>query len=425
MSTPDPAPSRTVLVVDDEPRVLAAVKEVIERQGFAVCTASDPRRALDLLREREFAAVLSDHLMPGMSGMDLLVECQRIQPRATRVLITAALSLPTLVDAINKGEIYRFLAKPWLREELIATVRNALNRHELIVQNERLLHTASELNQRLGAANIALGEQVKRLELQRLELDQATRELARRYDRSLELCSRILATFDPALARQTRTIATVAERMAEAAADYLEPEERGVLKAAAWLCDLGLIGVPRATLHHFRADPARLTKAELAGLHNHPVYSQTLAAHLDDRPLLGETIRGHHERFDGGGFPDGHAGQAIPRAARCLAVAVWFAESGLAEDRVAAAMEAEAGHALDPIAVRLFLAATRMTTLPRPVREIDPLDLRPGMVLATGIYSPHGLLLVGEGQPLNPATISKIRSHHLVDPLGPRLLVYT
>ncbi len=425
MPSPDPQPSRTLLVVDDEPRVLVALKEVLERQGFAVCTASDPLRAIDLLREREFAVVLSDHLMPGMSGMDLLVECQRLQPKATRVLITAALSLPTLVEAINKGEIYRFLAKPWLREELIATVRNALNRHELIVQNERLLGATSELNQRLGAANLALGEQVKRLESQRLELDHATRELARRYDRSLELCSRILATFDPALAQQTRAIASLAEQMAASADGFLEPEEREVLKASAWLCDLGLIGVQRATLHHFRSDPARLTKSELAGLQNHPIYSQTLAAHLDDRPLLGETIRGHHERFDGGGFPDGLAGQAIPRAARCLAAAVWFVESGITETRVAAAMEAESGRALDPTAVRLFLAATRMRTLPRPVREIDPHDLRPGMVLATGIYSPHGLLLVGEGQALNPATISKIRSHHLVDPLGPRLLVYT
>lgn len=411
-------------MVDDEPRVLAALKEVLERQGFAVCASSDPTRAVEMMRQREFAVVLSDHLMPGMSGMDLLVECRKLQPRATRVLITAALSLPTLVEAINRGEIYRFLAKPWLREELIATVRNALNRHELIVQNERLAAQTLELNQRLATANTALGDQVKRLEQQRLELDQATKELGRRYDRSLELCSRILATFDPALARQTRSIATIAGQMADAA-DFLEPEEREALRAAAWLCDLGLIGVPRAILHHFRSDPTRLTEAEISSLHNHPIYSQTLAAHLDNRQLLGETIRGHHERFDGGGFPDGIAGQAIPRAARCLAAAVWFVESGLTEERAASAMEAEAGQALDPVAVRLFLNATRHKTLPRPVREVEPHELRPGMVLANGIYSPHGLLLIGEGQPLNPSTISKIRSHNLVDPMGPRLLVYT
>jgi response regulator RpfG family c-di-GMP phosphodiesterase len=198
-----------------------------------------------------------------------------------------------------------------------------------------------------------------------------------------------------------------------------------VLKTAAWLCDLGLIGAPRDALHHFRTKSERLSQTELANLHNHPVYSQTLAACLDSRPLLGETIRSHHERFDGSGFPDGTAGLAIPRAARCLAAAVWFVESGLPEDRAAAAIQNEAGHALDPVAVHLFLSATRLKSLPRPVREIEPQELRPGMVLATGIYSPHGLLLVREGQPLNPATISKIRNHHILDPLGPRLLVYS
>jgi response regulator RpfG family c-di-GMP phosphodiesterase len=424
MPPPDPTPSRTLLVVDDEPRVLAALKDVLERQGFHLCTSSDPLRAIELLRQREFAVVLSDHLMPSMSGMDLLVECRRIQPRATRVLITAALSLPTLVEAINKGEIYRFLAKPWLREELIATVRNALNRHELIVQNERLLTETSELNSRLATANAALGDQVKRLETQRRALDEAGLELGRRYDRSLELCSRILATYDPVLARQTQAVASIAGQMARAA-DFLSPEERDVLRPAAWLCDLGLIGVPRDTLHRFRTTPSALSDAERDSLHNHPVYSQTLASHLDDRSLLAEAIRSHHERFDGGGYPDGLSGHAIPLVARCLAAAVWFVESGLPQERAAAAIEAEAGRALDPTAVRLFLNATRLQTLPRPVREIGPDELRPGMVLASGIYSPHGLLLVGEGQPLNPATISKIRTHNLVDPLGPRLLVYT
>ncbi len=424
MPTPDSKPAQELLVVDDEPRVLAALKEVLERQGFAVCASPDPLRAIELVRQREFSAVLTDHLMPGMSGMDLLVECRRLRPRTTRVLITAALSLPTLVEAINKGEIYRFLAKPWLREELIATVRNAVNRHELVVQNEALMTESNELNRRLAEANASLAAQVGQLERQRRELDAAGRELALRCDRSLELCSRILATYDPLLARQTKAIAGIAERMA-AAADFLGAEEREALRRAAWLCDLGLIGVSRETLHHFRSAPSRLSATDLAALQNHPVYSQTLAAYIDEHPALGEAIRGHHERFDGGGYPDGLSGEAIPRVARCLAAAVWFVESGLAPAEASAALQAESGRALDPSSARLFLAATRQESLPRPVREIELAELRPGMVLASGIYSPHGLLLVGEGQPLNSSTIYKIRSHNLVDPDGPRLLVYT
>lgn len=422
MTTSHPHLPARLLVLDDEPRVLAALKEVLERQGLHVVTATDPLRALGLLREQKFAAILSDHLMPAMSGMDFLVECQRVQPDATRVLITAALSLPTLVEAINRGEIYRFVAKPWLREELIATVRNAVSRHELVMQNARLAAEAAALNVKLAAMNRTLADQVAVLEEQRRELDRANGELARRFDRSLELCSRILATFDPVLAGQTQMIAALAAQMA--GADRFTPEEAEALRSAAWLCDLGLVGVPRDALRLFRTDPRRLSAADLAGVHNHPVYSQTLAGHLDGRPLLGETIRGHHERFEGGGFPDGVSGGGIPWTARCLAVAVWFVEHGLDRTRAEGELGRESGRALDPDAVRLFLATTDLKPLPRAVREVMLDELRPGMVLAGGIYTPHGLLLVGEGQPLNHATISKIRSHRITDPQGSRLLVY-
>ncbi|MCU0793313.1 MAG: response regulator [Opitutaceae bacterium] len=422
MALPENHPTLPLLIVDDEARVLAALKDVLERQGFVVVTASDPRRALALLEERPFSVVLSDQVMPVMSGMDFLVECQRIRPQATRVLITGALSLPTLVDAINRGEIFRFLAKPWLREELIATVRNAINRHELVVQNARLLAEAEELNRRLAGINATLAEQVVTLEAQRRELDGAQRELARRYDHSLELCTRILSTFDPLLAGQTRAIVDIVSQMTQA--ERFTAEEREIIKSAAWLCDLGLIGVHRDVLKTFRQDPSRLDKAALDSIHNHPIYSQTLAGYLDGRTLLGETIRAHHERFDGGGFPDGISGESIPWTARCLAVAVWFVECGLGPERAVDALQAEAGRALDPAAVRLFVVTTRFKTLPRPVREVELDELKPGMVLATGIYSPHGLLLVGEGQALNSATISKIRSHQLMEHFGTNLLVY-
>lgn len=423
MLNADPTIARTLLVVDDEPRVLVALKEVLERQQFHVVTATDAARAIDLLHQRPFGVVISDHMMPVMSGMDFLVECQRIQPDATRVLVTAAVSLPTLVEAINKGEIYRFLAKPWLREELIVTVRNAVNRYELTVQNHRLLTQASDLNQQLTRANTSLAEQVAALETQRRALDKANQELGRRYDLSLELCSRILATYDPYLAGQTQAIAAIAAQMATS--EHLTPEEGEILKTSAWLCDLGLIGVSREVFRTFRRNPDRLSEREIAGIHSHPVYSQTLVAHIDGRHLIGETIRAHHERFDGNGYPDGHAREAIPWTARCLAVAVWFVESSLPSEQALELLDAESGKALDPEAVRLFRTTTRLQPLPRSVREVMLDDLKPGMVLAGGLYSPHGLLLVGEGQSLNSGTIAKIRSHNLITPISQRLLVYS
>lgn len=416
-------PPATILIVDDEPVVLTALKFTLEREGFHVVACPSPIKALAILAERHFAVIISDQRMPEMLGLDFLIESRRIRPHASRILITAVLALPTIVDAINKGEIFRFVAKPWLREELVATVRNAVQRHDLVTHNELLQAETQSLNARLRETNIALETKVRDLEQQRQHLDAANRGLAENYEHSLELCRRILTTYDPILGGQAKALVEFANQMAKT--DSFNDTERHALRTAAWLCDLGLIGVPREMLRAFRSKTDQLTERERSMMHSHPIYGQTLAALVDNRADVGEVIRSHHERYDGRGYPDGLAGNAIPWAARCLAVAVGFVESGLTKTAAIDALLAKSGSAYDPEAVRLFLKVSNLVQLPKQVREIMLHELEPGMVLANGIYSPHGLLLIGEGQSLSPGTISKIRSHNQVTPISQRLLVYS
>jgi response regulator RpfG family c-di-GMP phosphodiesterase len=413
----------TILIVDDEPIVLSALKQTLERENFHVVACASPLKALAILAERDFSVIISDQKMPEMLGLDFLIESRALRPQASRILVTAVLALPTIVDAINKGEIFRFVAKPWLREELIATVRNAVHRHELVTHNSALQAETQHLNSRLTEANAVLAAQVSDLKAQQKRLDEANRELGANYDHSLELCRRILTTYDPILGGQAKALVEFAGQMA-ATAEFDEAQ-RHALKAAARLCDLGLIGIPREMLRAFRTKSDQLTEHELAMLHNHPVYSQTLASLVDSRTDVGEIIRAHHERFDGRGYPDGMAGENIPWAARCLAVAVGFVESGLSKNLAIDALLDGSGSAYDPEAVRLFLKVSNLVQLPKQVREIMLHELEAGMVLANGIYSPHGLLLIGEGQPLSPGTITKIRNHNQVTPISQRLLVYT
>lgn len=417
------SPPPRILVVDDEPVVLAALKETLERDGYHVSASTSPVKALQMLRADEFAVIISDHRMPEMMGLDFLIESRKHLPCASRILITAVLSLPTIVDAINKGEIFRFVAKPWLREELTATVRNAVQRHQLVTENERLSAEARQLNARLTHANRELAEQVRNLEAQKTALDAANRELATSYDHSLDLCRRILGTYDPYLGGQTKSIVGMAQCMA--GSEHFSDVERHALRAGAWLCDIGLIGIPRELLRVFRTSPSQLSERERESIHTHPIYSQTLASFVDPNPLVGETIRAHHERFDGEGFPDGLSGPSIPWPARCLAVAVWYVESGLTREQATELILTESGRALDPEAVRLFLKVTQLAQLPRQVKEVLLDELQPGMILANGLYSPHGLLLVSEGQALSASTIAKIRNHNLISPISQRLLVYS
>jgi response regulator RpfG family c-di-GMP phosphodiesterase len=422
MNPADTTPS--ILVVEDEPIVLATLKGTLEREGFHVVACASPLTALQILAERDFAVIISDQRMPEMLGLDFLVESRRLRPQCSRILLTAVLNLPIVVDAINRGEIYRFVAKPWLREELIATVRNAIQRHLLSAHNQVLQAETARLNSQLTTANQALKTQVADLERQRGQVAVANQELTQRYESSLELCRRILTAYDPILGSQAKALVEFAAKMAET--DVFSAEEAHALRSAAWLCDLGLIGISRELLRSFRSRRGEnLSDRERAMLQHHPVYSQTLAALVDPSAAIGETIRAHHEAFDGTGYPDGLARNSIPWTARCLAVAVGFVESGLPKAAATEAILAHSGNLYDPEAVRLFLKVMHLVNLPRQVNEILLEELAPGMMLATGIYTPHGLLLVGEGQTLGPGIIAKIRSHNDVTPINQRLLVYT
>src|SRR4051812_42603704 len=108
-------PSQTkpsILVVDDEEIVLAALRQTLQREGYDVTTVSSPVSALELLHQKQFAVILTDQQMPQLTGLEFLAHAKTAQPDATRILITAVLSLNTVIDSINKGEIYRFVVKP-------------------------------------------------------------------------------------------------------------------------------------------------------------------------------------------------------------------------------------------------------------------------------------------------------------------------
>ena len=416
----DPMPR--LLVVDDEEIVLVALRETLRRQRYDVVAKSNPAEAIEELERGEFAVIITDQQMPMLTGLELLAHARQLQPDATRILITAVLSLDTVIDAINKGEIYRFIVKPWLREELLVTVKNAVQRYELIRQNARLQASTQAMNQQLVELNHSLEQQVKLVARQNEQQAMMNQTLERNLARSIELSVHTLQTFYPALGRQARHVTQLCRLMGEVL-DLTAPE-RHDLETAALLHDLGLVGVPRSLIRRWQEKPESLDPAETALIEQHPILGQELATFDRGMEQVGLLVRAHHERYDGGGYPDRLAGDKIPWLARLLAVAVAYASNYHTREGAEEGIKHGSGVAFDPNAVRALMKALAREPLPRREKIVALSELRPGMVLARGIYAANGFLIAPEGQPLNAAAIEKLLNHHRVQPIAQSLLVF-
>jgi two-component system, NtrC family, response regulator HupR/HoxA len=128
----------TVLIVDDEPRVLDALEAVLAAEFRVLRAGQGPDALRCLADEPDVAVILTDQRMPGMSGIELLRQSQERNPDTLRIVLTAHTDVDSLMDAINTGQIYHFLPKPWDPHELLLVVRRAAERWRLTRENVRL-----------------------------------------------------------------------------------------------------------------------------------------------------------------------------------------------------------------------------------------------------------------------------------------------
>lgn len=132
-------PPRKILIVDDEENVRNALRRSLRREGYELFFAAEPNEALQKLSETPVDLVLSDHLMPNMTGLELLTRVRDLYPDCIRMILTGHADMQTAISAINHGEIYRFLTKPWDDMELKVTLQLAFDQLELQRENRRLL----------------------------------------------------------------------------------------------------------------------------------------------------------------------------------------------------------------------------------------------------------------------------------------------
>ncbi|OGT03863.1 MAG: secretion system protein E [Gallionellales bacterium RBG_16_57_15] len=127
-----------ILLVDDEPNVLSALKRVFRQENYEVVTVPGGQEALALLRKEPFHLMISDYMMPGMTGAELLKQVKALKPEIIRIMLTGHADTGAVMGAINEGAVYKFILKPWNDDDLRVTVALALEQYDLIQKNKVL-----------------------------------------------------------------------------------------------------------------------------------------------------------------------------------------------------------------------------------------------------------------------------------------------
>jgi len=334
------ADAERLLVVDDEGPILHALQRTFEAAGYEVTACLDPAEALARLGEREYQVISADYMMPGMTGAEFLSRARSLQPATIRILITAAHDFSAAVDAINNGEIFRILSKPWNRLELLGTVRQAFDTYALRERNRQLTELVQKQNAELAELNRGLELLVQERTTNLLDGMVAVLDYR---DTETQWHSRRVARF-------TRRIA---EQLGVRDERVLDTIERGSL-----LHDIGKIGVRDAVL----LKPGPLDAAEWTEMREHPHLGWALLQRIEFLREASEIVLQHQERYDGKGYPAGLKGEQIVLGARLFAVADTYDaitsdrpyRKAAPHDAAVAEIRRVAGTQLDPSAVDAF-----------------------------------------------------------------------
>ncbi len=333
-------PAERILVVDDEDAIREIVCSMLIAANYKCSQASSGMKALALLDSGdEFELMLSDLMMADLDGIALLERTKERYPDMPVVMVTAVHDISVALKALREGA-YDYLLKPFEREQLLATVRRALENRRLKLEN-RSYQTKLE----------ALVEQ------RTAQLRNAFSELERSYDITLQALGGALDLKDNET--QWHTERVTAYTIAIARAMGLPKEQISVIARGAFLHDIGKMAIPDEILRK----PGPLTPEQIITMREHCYHGYQIVKKIPFLVEAAEIVYSHQERYDGTGYPRGLKAEEIPLGARIFSVADTL--DAITSDRpyraaqsVAAAREEIqrwSGRQFDPQVVDIFM----------------------------------------------------------------------
>ncbi len=291
-------PVERILVVDDEDTIREIVCSMLAAANYKTRQASSGRKALAILDAgEEFELMLSDLMMADMDGIGLLERTKEGYPDMPVVMVTAVHDISVALAAIRNGA-YDYLLKPFEREQLLATVRRALENRRLKMENR-------DYQTNLETLVRARTEQ----------LQTAMTDLERSYGMTLEALGGALDLKDAETEGHSRRVTVFTIALARAMG--LSKDQIDVIARGAFLHDIGKMAIPDAILRK----PGKLDPDEIVIMREHCYHGYQILRKIPFLKEAAEIVYSHQEHFDGSGYPRQLKGKEIPLGARLFSVA--------------------------------------------------------------------------------------------------------
>ncbi|WP_419779894.1 HD domain-containing phosphohydrolase [Maridesulfovibrio sp.] len=358
----------SILLVDDEPNVLSALKRQL-RSDFDVYTETDPEMALIELGQRKpFAVVVSDYRMPQMNGIEFLKRVKEICPETTRMILTGYADLENAISAVNDGHVFRFLTKPCDSVVLIENIKEAVNQYDLVTGRRILLEKTLK--------------------------------------GSVELLTEITTLVNPEAGARINRV----RRYVKYLAKKKKVKDLWRYDIATMLSQLGTLILPPGTLDILiSGDELTLEQAQIFEMH--PVVASSLISKLPKLETIAEMIAYQLKGFDGSGTPrDKVEGEAIPLGGRILRVALDYDLylNLYNNPRQAFAKMEEQVQVYDP-ELLYYLEGMLGVEARYEVKVLRRNELQSGMILYEDIVSAKGALLLRKSLELDKDKIDRIQ----------------
>lgn len=329
-----------ILILDDEPAICRAFQLLVQKLPFVVTTATSPDEALEALsRTSDFAVIIADYNLPGMTGLQFLDLARQVHPFATQVLISGQMDLGMARDAVNRHSVHYLLPKPWSKGEIFDVIERGMAAwHTRRKEHDALV---SSVSGRLGG-----------LSPNALSADRKA---------FMDGLVDVLGARDTETRSHSRRVAAYALKLGLVMG--LNPAELTQLEVGSLLHDIGKMGIPDRIL----LKPGSLDDAEWREMRKHPQIGLDLVRKISLLEAAEPVVAQHHERFDGKGYPRGIAGHDISIQARIFAVVDTFDaitsdrpyRARLPFERAVTVVTEEQGKQFDPQVAAAFLEVPR------------------------------------------------------------------